>query len=404
MAEAYVTNRLVRGIANRGWQVRAFSVDPESSCEAVDERFDPPGSPNVSVRRSRSPERRLFGWAKTRWIERIARHTLCLLGLPEKQYPWIWTALHRGVSEAREFAPDVIYSRANYNVSNVLGMQLARITGVPSMAHFSDPWIGNPYLRSWPLQNLRIRSLERAIVNSARLVTVPCEEIANMFRRRYAALPPSKFVVLPHSFDEARSGPPERARATRCRIVYAGALHGSRTPQPLFEALGLLAGEPSQSWKLLEILLVGPGVRSFRRQCARPPLNGTVTLVDRVPLAECTGLLASADVCLVIDAANSASPFLPSKLIDYLAYNRPILGITSSGSPSSQLLSRLGCLSADPQDIPGIAHAMETVAQMWRDNTLEVGPAFRRNAASFTTSEVSRELDRLLRITAAKEI
>ena len=41
--------------------------------------------------------------------------------------------------------------------------------------------------------------------------------------------------------------------------------------------------------------------------------------------------MADANVLVVIDADFEVSPFLPSKIFDYLLFDRPILGLTPPG-------------------------------------------------------------------------
>ena len=100
---------------------------------------------------------------------------------------------------------------------------------------------------------------------------------------------------------------------------------------------------------------------------------------------------------LVIDApSHGPSAFLPSKLIDYLPFRRPIFGLTPEPGASARLLRRLGCPIAPPEDVSAIASALGALVRRWRDGTLDVGEGFDRVAAEFDMSRTARLLHDVL--------
>lgn len=72
---------------------------------------------------------------------------------------------------------------------------------------------------------------------------------------------------------------------------------------------------------------------------------------------------ATADVLLVIDADSDGSLFLPSKLIEYLPFRRPILGLTPVPGPSADLIRELGYQVVAPGDLPAIAATLRDLLQ-----------------------------------------
>ncbi len=64
--------------------------------------------------------------------------------------------------------------------------------------------------------------------------------------------------------------------------------------------------------------------------------------------------MKEANLLLVIDAPFEMSPFLPSKLVDYVGANKPIFGITPPGT-SQKLIEEMGFLVAPPHNIQDIA-------------------------------------------------
>src|SRR5262249_14985571 len=108
--------------------------------------------------------------------------------------------------------------------------------------------------------------------------------------------------------------------------------------------------------------------------------------------ADARKLAADADALLVIDAPLpstlgngqiAASPFLPSKLVDYLPLRKLILGLTPPNGASAALLRRLGCPIVAPDDVAGIKGALEDLLRRWKDHAIEPAPVFAQVAAEY---------------------
>jgi hypothetical protein len=126
-------------------------------------------------------------------------------------------------------------------------------------------------------------------------------------------------------------------------------------------------------------------------------LDGIVRFLDRVSPADAAAIAADADVLLVIDApSDGPSVFLPSKLIDYLPFRKPILGVTPPIGASASLLRRLGCCVASPADAGEIADALATLIGDWRDGRLAVSPQFDRVAADYDIRRTTTQLNTAL--------
>src|SRR5262249_24088216 len=148
-----------------------------------------------------------------------------------------------------------------------------------------------------------------------------------------------------HGFEPCvAEGLDDRRSPGPMRIVYTGRFyHGVRTPLGLFRALAdLNMREPLAG--VVDVLLMGPHIDEFRADARRLGLAEIVRVEGRHPRADANRAAAQADVLLVVDAASEGdSVFLPSKLVEYLAFRKPVLGLTPPAGASARLLARLGC-------------------------------------------------------------
>jgi glycosyltransferase involved in cell wall biosynthesis len=148
---------------------------------------------------------------------------------------------------------------------------------------------------------------------------------------------------------------------------------------------------------VVEILLMGPHVEEFRDDAEQLGLGAIVRFEGRRPRADAHRAAADADVLLVVDAPSDGdSVFLPSKLVEYLAFRTPILGLTPRAGASARLLDRLGCLVAAPEDDGEIAEALSTLLERWRGGTLDVGARFDAVRAEYDVRRTTARLDEIL--------
>jgi hypothetical protein len=77
--------------------------------------------------------------------------------------------------------------------------------------------------------------------------------------------------------------------------------------------------------------------------------SGTVNICPSVSYEDSLELMRTSEVLLVIDAPSEISVFLPSKLVEYLTWDQPIIGFTPNGAAANLIIS-CGGLCADPSD------------------------------------------------------
>jgi len=183
-------------------------------------------------------------------------------------------------------------------------------------------------------------------------------------------------------------------------MVYTGRFYrGLRTPAALLHALASLHRRQSLMGRL-ELVLMGPSVEAYRRDVSTLGLDSIVRLEPRRPRDEAARIAADADVLVVIDAPSAGpSVFLPSKLVDYLAFRKPILGLTPTAGSSANLLARLGFQAAPPDNVNAIASNLQALLERWGAGTLDVPVSFDEVAAEFDIRRTTAQLDAILSCT-----
>ena len=385
---AMQVSRVLGQLAGLGWRPITVCLAPRpGGPHWPDGMGDVPAG--VELARVSSPEE----WFVVRAAWRLAPG---LRDFPDAARVWVPRAARAAVriAEAGDCAGMITFAQPWSD--HLVGFRVRRATRLPWVAHFSDPWADSPY--ATPRQRSIWRRMEADVIRDASAVVFVTEETAELVMAKYPRGFREKVFVVPHGYDARLPGvsrPSDNRRPMR--LVYAGRFYqGIRTPVALLRALAQLnARDPLE--QTLEVSFVGPHVQEFERDAALLGLDSFVRFSGRVPPADAARAAAAADVLLVIDApSDGPSVFLPSKLIDYLPFRKPILGVTPDSGASARLLRRLGCPVASPDDVDAIATAIASLVRRWREGTLAVGASFDSVAAEFEISRTARVLEDVL--------
>lgn len=284
-----------------------------------------------------------------------------LLGIREKllfhEHFGHWARRTRQVGRAltKSSGVDVIYSLGAPLASNVAGMRLSRELGVPWVTHFSDPIylsIGKRFkspLRHWITASTERKLLKRA--DGITFVNAQTLEKSTAFFPAYRA----KCVVVPHCFDPedfVQDVVPKRA-GDAFRICYVGSLYSRRNPFDAIAALDCARRRVEWAGAGPELHLYGAVAPEIRVEIDALGLDwlkvhGPVSYRDSI------NALFASDVLLLIDMPDEENLYTPSKVVDYLAAMKPIVGITSKASGSARLLARCGQAVVSPGDVEGL--------------------------------------------------
>ena len=387
---AMQVSRLLGALTPLGWQSRVVCMDPRRGGPHWPGGVDVAPPEGVELVRVASPEEQA--------IVRVARRMFSSLrSSPDPQSVWIEPATSAALADARSALPSGLVSFAQPWSDHLVGLRVHRATRLPWIAHFSDPWVDSPYLRTANRYREAAAALEADVIREATAIVFVTDETADLVMKKYPREWRDKTAVVPHGFDPAAGGPAAPRRPGPLRIAYTGRFYdGIRTPTTLLRALAQLkAGMPLEN--ALEISIVGPHVVQYSREASALGLHGIVRWRDRVSPSEAREISADADVLLVIDAPSAGpSPFLPSKLVDYLPLHKPIFGITPLEGATARLLTRLGCPVAAPDDVDGVRRAIADLLKRWNEGSLGVERQFARCADEFDIRRVAAQFNGVL--------
>jgi hypothetical protein len=283
------------------------------------------------------------------------------------------TRVHR----ARPF--DAIYSRSLPMFGHIVAYWCAQELDLPWIANLNDPWdvrldpswtekeefsLGTPASSFWMKRTLR----------NADLVTYPADRL----RRHHSKLCPMqhRWKIFPHvgirtgSSSKSSPGHPP----STFHLVHAGKLGSStgsgRSPMALLEALRMFLEDFPEARGNVLFTLVGPEDKSTTERIRELGLPGIVVSVGRTDYEESLRHVQSASVCVLVEADIAEGIFLPSKLVDYISAQKPVLALSPRIGEIADLVPGGGITRVDAADAPGIRDAIRGLHQDFRKGTL----------------------------------
>lgn len=256
--------------------------------------------------------------------------------LPDRYWPWYFSATRLGAKLIREKGIELLWSTYPILTSHLVGRKLSLKFGLPWFADFRDP-LQCHYNVNYDHYNFILRRLEKLVVTQASKVITTCEQATGLYRKIYKELPPGKFTVIQNGFVPTEFQHPEPQ--SKFTLLYSGVLYSvGRDTKPLFEALSNL--KESNRINSENFILRFRGAPGAKEQLQ--PLLEKLNIVDIVEFmpaisffdAQSEMINASANLLIQDEIFNFQ---VPGKLYDYIQANRPIVAICPPDSATASV-------------------------------------------------------------------
>jgi hypothetical protein len=310
---------------------------------------------------------------------------------PDLYALWRPMARRAGLQLLRESHYDAIYATGFPWTTLLVALDLSKATGVPLVADFRDPWVGEDLFRSERPPVDEERPLERQVVEHAASVITVAPTMTKRMIAAYPELDPDKFGTIFNGFDPSDLGAPVPQAKTRFRIAFAGVWKEGYNPSPLYDVIEWLKRTTPALLDGVEVIAAGfePG------EAARRGLESHITEVGVLSHQDAVALMHSADVLFLTNGDGARQQLgLPGKMYEYLATGRPVLALTHPDGDAGRIIRQVGGGVAIAQEDPG--QLLEVIKKACLDRSLTTPPLNREALASFERPNLTKRLASLL--------
>jgi glycosyltransferase involved in cell wall biosynthesis len=269
--------------------------------------------------------------------------------IPDARRFWIRPSTNYLSRWLKENPVDVIVSTGPPHSMHLIGMNLHKEMGIPWLADFRDPWVnidfaGDLKMSSWA-KNKNI-SLEKKVLNTADLVVVVSELMAEEFRSKTNK--PVELITNGFDPDDFIVDETLIRKDGKFSIVHTGSLNDRRNHPALWKCIAELREQNAEFKTLCEIRLIGKNDVSVRESIQNEGLNDCTVWIDYLPHEQIMVEQQSASLLLLSinnygaaeDHFFSSKATLTGKLFEYLAAERPILMIGPDDGQAAEVVRK----------------------------------------------------------------
>jgi glycosyltransferase involved in cell wall biosynthesis len=279
-----------------------------------------------------------------------------LAWFPDEQIGWAPAAIAAGIDAQATDPVDAIYSSGPPWTSHLVAAAIQGLTGLPWIADFRDPWIGNAYAAPLPGPHRSARAwLELRVVAGADASVFASAGVRDQYARRYPRLA-DRLMTIHNGYDlddvaAVRAMPPAPSDDGRFRLAFTGSLQGEAEARLLVSGLRAALDRRPDLGERLRVQLIG-WLSPAAETVAGEALAGLAPVVERIgqqPKRTALRMLADADAALVLLADAPGREHVPSaKLFDAIGLDRPVLAVAPAGEVR-RILAELGWgIGAEP--------------------------------------------------------
>lgn len=370
--------KFVKYLPRYGWAPTVLTVHPGGYYAFDEQLASEIEEAGVPIHRSGSFDpNRLFGGTRTVSMpDEKGRSVLSTLSqtffLPDNKIGWYPPAVRLGRKLLDSGGFDAVLASSPPYTAALIGARLASESGLPLILDFRDDWLGNPR-HVYPTQlhrTLHARLEERALSAASRIVTINAT-IGAAIARRHPGL--KRAEIIPQGFDPVDYPVDIPESKSRFSLIYTGVFYDAQRPDTFLEGLAtFLAGRP-KARKHVTARFLGLFPQKARERITRLGLQHVVDVGPYVPHREAMAEVSRSTVAwLVVGRRPGAEQISTGKLYAYMGARRPLLALAPEGEVRRELEGYGAAVSVNPDDVPAIARAIDTLYDQWLNGSLPV--------------------------------
>lgn len=341
-AGAVRSERFARYLSEYGWGIDVITIKAQENRTENDlGLFDE----NISVHRTRTIDPWL--WLSRRIpkniILRAIRSVMMrLFSFPDHMFLWLPFALKEGLKVCKEKNICAIYTTSPPHSSQIIGYFLSKITGIPWVADFRDPWTLNAYWGTGVADQMMMqltKIIEKNVYKKASCILANTRANKRNLLEAFPEIPEGKVVYLPNGWEPFEADiKDEKAENQAFTIVHAGTFYPRFNPYALLYAIAAWKkgeqpeGVPALDKLDLKIQLFGSKDPQTRQLVSQLNIEDHVEIIPWIPQDEVRKKMCSADLLWVtLGTGPESSTYVPSKIFEYMAAEQTIIGFFPPG-------------------------------------------------------------------------
>jgi glycosyltransferase involved in cell wall biosynthesis len=374
-AGAVRSERFARYLGEFGWSVEVITISPRKDMFEDSQRLRTLGD-HVRVHFTNT-------WDPWLWLQRknargfllrnVKSSLMKLFSFPDHMIFWTPFAILKGLKILRKKKISALYTTGPPHSSHLAGMCLSKMTGIPWVADFRDPWTLNryhPYQGRKGIDNILLnfeRLIEKGVYSKAGKVLANTKANQENVLKAFPWIGEEKIVHVPNGWEEYGIVEQLVKKDSLFTIVHSGTFYPRFKPYGLLHALA--------AWKKgsnlngitpmppIKVILLGARDSVTKRTVSDLGLDDIVEIRPWVSLEESRNVMVEADLLWTsLGTGKESATYIPSKVFEYFSAKRPIIGFFPEGE-TERLINetKTGVVFTSDEPSPVIAELRKAI-------------------------------------------
>lgn len=271
--------------------------------------------------------------------------------IPDTRVLWSLFAVKDALKRLHGESIDLIFSSSPPQTNHIIAKKIKEKTGIPWVADLRDPWsdvfwMNNEKIRLSFIDYLDKKIEKHTLSLADSLITVT-PQLQTKYTSKYGACDLILNGYESTYYDHATT---LNRQDNKVEIIYSGSMSYDQKPDLLFSLLSQLKKTNSDLYAKITVRFIGAFPGFLTSMIDSYQLQDSCVIEPFIPLHELANRLVSADLLFLTGVINCDYGIIPSKLYDYIAARRPILGVNLDHDAESILnTSGLGRNFTDDQ-------------------------------------------------------
>ena len=312
---------------------------------------------------------------------KVYRHAGSFFGFNPKWYQipcatffeWYIFAVQKAKKIIKEEKPDVIYSTSPPITSLLIGLTLKQKIGLPWIIDFRDPWTQN-FSKKYPSDAHKKfeEKLEKKVLIHADKIIVNTEANRIDLLKKYPDITKDKCIVITNGYDPEDFEDVKKSKTSKFTIANVGSFYGSMNPENFLKAIQQLLTEKPNIKDKIKIVFAGHNDKKTTNLLKTTELKEIIDKKGYVSYKKSIEIMTNSDILLYILPSNNrdAERVLAQRIFNYLAAQKPILGLVPDGESANLIKKTNSGVVVDPQNIEEIKQTISSMYDKWEQNTL----------------------------------
>lgn len=298
---------------------------------------------------------------KLGWAHQLSVWIRSNFFIPDARALWIRPSVRFLLRYLKHNPVDAIISNGPPHTNTRIATILKQKTGIPWLADFQDPWTQVDYFRLLKLTSwgkAKHERMEQEALKMANKITI----VSPTWKKDLETLGAKNVSVIHWGYDPEDFASIHSQIDQKFTLTHLGIMGYDRNPKELFTALKKLCKELPDLKTDLEIKLVGQVDYSVLEAIGANGLEANTNCLGSVSRKEALQIMCNSQVLLLLlNRQLNVKGRIPGKLFEYIAADRPILGMGPEDSDAGKIIANFDrgdiCAYTDVEKIKAVVRS-----------------------------------------------